>query len=399
VRIESEPVAGGPDAVVPRTVSETAGAVAYIAPWGTRAAGKLLTAALRAGLTVLSSDKSFTLNGREFPRGTLIFKVSDNADGLREKLAAFAAETGAEITASDTTWVEDGVNFGSDYVVRMRAPRIAMAWGAPTDSTSAGQTRFVLERQFGYPVTVVRTSDLDTPELDRFHVLILPAAGTGTYAEALGEDGAERLKDWVEAGGVLITLDSATAYAALPDVGLLDIHEEYLAKEGEEKKDEKKEEKKEEDEGKDAQVEGKLLKSEREFTSEIEPKKASPDSLAGVLVRAESDPEHWLTAGVAERVNVLARGRRIFTPVTLDKGVNAVRFSGPDDLVASGYMWEENRKQLAFKPFVVEQDHGRGMVIGFTADPNVRAYMDGLNVLFLNSVFRAAAHARPVFRN
>jgi hypothetical protein len=57
-------------------------------------------------------------------------------------------------------------------------------------------------------------------------------------------------------------------------------------------------------------------------------------------------------------------------------------------------MWEANRKQMAYKPFVVVQRNGRGNVIGFTEDPNFRGYMDGLNLLFLNSVFRGAAHGR-----
>ncbi len=33
---------------------------------------------------------------------------------------------------------------------------------------------------------------------------------------------------------------------------------------------------------------------------------------------------------------------------------------------------------------------------GFTQDPTVRAYLDGLNVLLMNAIFRGAAHARPV---
>ena len=33
-------------------------------------------------------------------------------------------------------------------------------------------------------------------------------------------------------------------------------------------------------------------------------------------------------------------------------------------------------------------------VIGFAFDPNFRAYLDGMNVLFLNAVFRAPAHSR-----
>ena len=71
-------------------------------------------------------------------------------------------------------------------------------------------------------------------------------------------------------------------------------------------------------------------------------------------------------------------------------------FGQAEDLLASGYIWEQNRKQLAFKPFVVVQPAGRGYVIGFTQDPNVRAYLDGLNVIFMNAILRGSAHARPV---
>ena len=62
--------------------------------------------------------------------------------------------------------------------------------------------------------------------------------------------------------------------------------------------------------------------------------------------------------------------------------------------MASGHLWSENRKQLAYKPLVVTQNVGRGVVVGFTHDPNFRAMQDGMNVLFLNAVFRGPAHAR-----
>ena len=59
------------------------------------------------------------------------------------------------------------------------------------------------------------------------------------------------------------------------------------------------------------------------------------------------------------------------------------------------FLWEENRKQMAYKPLTMVEPQGRGLVIGFVADPNYRAYMDGLNTIFLNAVFRGPARARP----
>jgi hypothetical protein len=228
-------------------------------------------------------------------------------------------------------------------------------------------------------------------DLSRYHVIILPNTGGGGYAEVLGEIGTANLKDWVSKGGVLIGIGSANQYLADPKVDLLAIRRENAvvdnadeANGGESNGDEE-----------ESTVAGRYITEESEYDGLIIPEKDSPDSVAGVLVRADVDPDHWLGAGVSSPLNVLIRGSDIYTPITMDKGANVARFQGADDLLASGYIWEQNRKQLAYKPFVVAQPSGRGYVIAFTQDPNVRAYLDGLNVIFMNAIFRGSAHARP----
>jgi hypothetical protein len=49
-------------------------------------------------------------------------------------------------------------------------------------------------------------------------------------------------------------------------------------------------------------------------------------------------------------------------------------------------------RQLASKAFLMHQRIGRGRVVGFAEDPNFRAYMHGLDGLFLNAVFLGPAH-------
>jgi hypothetical protein len=363
--------------------------LAYLAPWGTVAAGRLLARALRESLVVRSTDKAFRQGERKYPAGTLIFLVKENPAGLDARLRALAAETGAGVVAVDSGWVDEGPNFGSEYVVRLRRPGVAVVWDRPLRSGSAGAVRFVLERQFGYPVTAIRASVLGMADLSRFQVLIVPEGGQALGA-MLGPNGIRRLKDWVSGGGTLIALGGSTTFLTEPAVGLLAIAQENLARAGEEEK------KKPEapPAGADARVPGKLLASEADWEKAIQPERALPDSVAGVLLRARTDPDNWLMAGAAETVLVPVSGREIYTPIKKDKGVNAASFLAADRLLASGYLWEENRKQLAFKPFVVVQSEGRGNVIAFTADPNFRAFSDGLNVLLLNAVFRGPAHAR-----
>jgi hypothetical protein len=78
----------------------------------------------------------------------------------------------------------------------------------------------------------------------------------------------------------------------------------------------------------------------------------------------------------AGKLNVLFDGRG-FTPLKQDKGINAVVFSTPDDLLASGYPGRHvsNRAQT----IVMVQSEGR-CCCRLYADPNFRAFMDGLNV-------------------
>jgi hypothetical protein len=383
-------------------------AVAYLAQWGTAAAGRLLTASLREGLRVFSTDKPFAQQGRKYPAGTLIYKVKENPAVLRQTLEKLAAETGAEIHGTDTGWVEEGINFGSNNVIYMRRPKIALAWDMPTSSSSAGATRFVLERQFGYPVTVIRTRQLASADLSRFQVIILPDSGSGDgYASTFGSEGIRRLKDWVSAGGTLIgSGGGAVSFLSESRAGLLSVSQENAAHAG---KTSKEGQSSKEPEAGGAQepstraaqpsggrLSGKLLATEDDYNKAIQADSELPDAIAGVLMKARLDPDHWISAGVSSTVHVLVEGRTIFTPIKLDKGVNAAVFLSSAENLASGYLWEENRKQLAFKPFVIVQTHGRGVVVGFTADPNFRAYMDGLNVLFLNAIFRGTAHARPV---
>jgi hypothetical protein len=386
--VEAIPVSALPGGAAPFTGARPKPAappkaqVAYFVPWGTQAAGQFLTAALRAGLKVHTLEKAFVQNGRTFDRGTLAIKVADNPANLHDLVVK--AQGYAEIVAADSGWVDSGINLGSRSSFPMKKPAIALAWDRPVSANSAGAVKWMLERQYGYPVTAVRMTSLATADLNKFDVLILPDAA-GDYATALSAGAIRRIKEWVANGGTVIGIEAGVSFLADAKVGLLATAPEQLAVE-----------KKVDPVKPDAsgQVPGKVLSSEAEFLQAIAPAQDRLDTVQGILGVAKTDPDHWMTAGVAPAITALVGGRTVFTPLNLNAGTNAAYFAGPEQLVASGYMWYENQKQFAFKPFVMVQPEGRGHVIGFTQDPNFRGYMDGLNVLFLNAVFRGVAHSR-----
>lgn len=370
------------------SVSTTSAPIAYLVPWGTTAAGRFLTAALRKDIKVLGLDKETVQNGRTFPRGTLVIRTADNPANLASTVESLAKDTGAEVVATSSGWVEGGINFGSRYAKLIPKANVAMLWDEPTFYASAGSTRFVLERQYGYPVTVIRTNALASADLSRYDTLILPAGSPSGYARVLGNGGADNLKRWVQAGGTLVAIGSALDYLRSEPVGLLPLKQEFAVNH------DAKPNSKDTSAAKNGRVEGSVIASEADYLRAIEPASESPESALGILVRGRVDPDHWLSVGCEKGVNVLYSGDTIYAPLTLSEGVNVGFLEAPDKLFQSGYLWDSLRNQLAFKPFLVSVSSGRGSVVGFVADPNFRAMMEGNNLLLLNAVFRGPAHSR-----
>ena len=401
------------DAVLPGKMPEGKleggkASVAYLIPWGTQASARFLAEAFKANLKVVSAGKAFTQNTRKYPNGTLILQVKDNPESVHETVAKLVVTTGADVVAVNTSWVDDGPNFGSNLNFNLKKPNIAILWDAPVSGASAGATAFVLERQYGYPVTRIRIRNMAAADLNKFQVLIVPESMGAGLATELG-GGLRRIKDWVAGGGVIVGLGSATGFLSNPQVALLPIQQELLAKEtpapvgagpvseaggrrtsaaptptapGAAPSTDS------------GPVAGKIFAKEEDYLKAIQSDREMPDDVAGVLCKAKVDIESWIGAGSQEYVSALVNGRAIYSPIKIDKGINAAVYAGPGDLLQSGYMWEENKKQLSYKPLVVVAREGRGLVVAFTSDPNYRAYMDGLNILFLNAVLRGPGVAR-----
>ncbi|MEE8244657.1 MAG: M14 family zinc carboxypeptidase, partial [Pseudomonadales bacterium] len=386
-RVEAYPLASAVAAsgfAAPETAQ-----VAYVVPWGSQSSARFLAHALRLGLNVESSDKPFAIDGREFGVGGLILRVATNDETLHEQIQELIDLTGTEVLAMHRSWVDTGVGFGSQAVRQIHAPRIAMAWGQPAAVLSAGSLRYVLERKLGYPVAPVQMRNLGSAYIDEFDVLILPA---GNYGGALSESIGANLKRWVEGGGTLVGVEGAVTYLGSNDFALLATQPERLADESGDESEPA------DDDEDDVYAPGVVLANAEDLAAAVAPSEPKPPPIPGALVNAEVDQEHWLAAGLPENVRFIVRGDSVFTPLKLDKGVNVVSFADQDNLIAGGYLWEETRKQWARKPVVLVQAVKRGLVIGFAADPSFRGYMDGLDVLIANAVFRGAAHATPVRR-
>lgn len=353
--------------------------VGYLMPWGSGTAAAVAEA-LQKGVKVRNAARGFTLGDRAYPLGTAIVRVAENDATLPATLGAIAARHGAEVVPIDSAFVESGVSLGSNEVAVMPPPRVLLLWDTPTQSTSAGWARYVLERRYGQPVTAVRANTLMRVDLRDFHVVVLPS---GNYGNALGGDLLRRIKDWVNAGGTLVTLGEASRWAARENVGLVETRTELRDGRPEtepaagDKPDAKK------PEGPPAAA--------FDFEKAILPERERPEATPGAMLRVTLDAEHWLSAGTDGEVQAIVEGQRVFRPITLDKGRNVGVYQVKDKLVAGGLAWPESQAQLAQKAFLVHQPTGRGHVIAFAEDPNYRAFTEATQLLFVNAVLLGPA--------
>ncbi|WP_121211684.1 M14 metallopeptidase family protein [Maricaulis maris] len=381
--IAAEPVE--PEMPIERVTTTDSAEWGYVIPWSDAGQARLVAALGQAGIAMRTSGQPFRIGDRRFPSGSVVvprFGAPADLDALVNRLAA---ESGARFEGMSSSWVDEGPNPGSDNFRTLRAPRVAMLWDEGTDPTSAGATRYVLERRYNIPVSVIRTGTVGRARLSNYDVLILPEQGYGGLSGALGNSGASAIRDFVSEGGVVVGLGDATRWLASSDVGLIPAQRERAAdtpRDGAA--------------GTGPVVDGTVLANEGELRVLEAEAGALPDSSPGALVQVTANPNAWMASGYGGGAAALVTGSDIYAPVSLDDATTALRFAARDELIAGGYLWDEYADQLALKPFVLSTSHGSGQVVAITQSPTTRAYLEGLDLLLLNAVLLGPAHSRAL---
>jgi hypothetical protein len=336
--------------------------VAYLFAYDRDASATLALRLLQEEYRLATATKPVRAGGKEWPRGVLIAYVNRNPASLHARIAQLAQELGVEVTAINSAYGDtSNVTLGSDSVVNVKRPRVAVIADDNVDHTSYGALWFLLSRQAGLAFTPVPLNALQPETLSQFNVVILPE-GYG-YSGKLGKSGIANLKEWIGRGNVLIAMgagdwftDKEQGFSTAVPVGQDDKPEE---KEKEPKPGEK-----------------------------AKPKK--PISLAGAIFRAQIDPTHFLGYGYpAGEIVVPLAGDTFLKPSK--QGANVVTFGkGPSRL--SGFIWPDNTEELlANTAYVIDEPIGAGHAILFLHDPNFRALWAGLRRCFLAGILYGPA--------
>ena len=390
--------------------------VAYVIPYERNGAASLIYRLLREDFKLAVATRTLNAGGRDWPRGTVVARVSRNPDALHDRIEQLAQETGVRVTAVNTGFTETGdVAVGSETVVSLRKPKIVVAADEPVSVTGYGALWWTFDRM-GVDFTPMTISAIKGARLDDFNVIILPDGSPGGYFSALGKPGVDALRAWVQRGGTLVLIKGAAVFGALKDVNLTSSRlvgsddEEGSQGSGAAQPQASPSPSPSPAEAQVSEQSARRGQQQRQTPGQREtagdqtekmegappdlPPIASPsarpgrvpEAVPGAIFRATLDRTTPLTYGYEDpTLPVMMDSGYFFRPSK--EGTNAVIF-GADDrqpLRVAGFIWPTTESLLRGTAYVMEEPAGRGHVVLYAEDPNFRAIWRSTTRLFFNS--------------
>nr|WP_293839314.1 M14 family zinc carboxypeptidase [uncultured Arsenicibacter sp.] len=336
---------------------------AYLASWESLQSVKLLATLLNQKVRVRSAEKTFELDGKTYNAGTLLITRAGNerlGDRFDTMVQEAAKSAGVSLTPAGTGFVTKGSDFGSDFVMVLKAPRVGLVIGEGTTSTSSGEVWHYFDQDLGYPVTLINPGDLANIQWNRLDVLVLPT-GSG-YGRILNERTLTAMKDWIRAGGKLIAIErAADALAGKADFDL-----------------KTKPEKDESPKAKDKKSAADSLK-----TYANRERDAIVDESPGSIYRITLDNTHPLAFGLSGGYYALVQDTHNFD--FLKDGWN-VGYLKENNYVA-GFSGKNAKEKLKNTLSMGVQQMGRGQIVYLADNPLFRGFWYNGKLLFGNAVF------------
>lgn len=339
-------------------------AYAFLVDWKQGNAATFAVALLADGLRVSIAQKGFKIGGRKWESGTGVVAAPTDPK-LVERIRQRAEETGITIVATPTGLVDDGIDLGSDHVRPMRLRRVAIVVGDNVSSNSFGAVRYLLEKSYRIPFSIVRADALARAKLSDFGAIVFPD-GSG-YESVISKETVAKIREWMSAGGHVVALGGGAFWATAERSGLTGIRVGKTPPA----------------ESAPADASAKKESTARRYVPVDQRENALRRSgNPGAILRLEFEPGSSVVYGCGDHsFFVLATNEQAFDP---ESGSPAAVYA-PDPRVA-GYVGADATRQLTGQAFAISQRIGRGRAVLFSEDPNFRLVWQGLTKAFLNAI-------------
>lgn len=306
---------------------------------------------------VRTSLKSFAskVNGleRKFPNGSLVISVQQqnlSADKLYEIIQRVSQQTNIDFLAVETGYNTAGIDLGSNNVVALRKPKAVMLIGAGVNGTEAGEVWHLLDQRIGMPITKVELPNFGRVNLNNYTTLVLVS---GAYPA--DKPTADKIKQWLQSGGTLITFKSATEWAI----------KQGLTKE--------------------KLVLIDTVKNPKRVDFEDIADTEGAKQIGGAIFEVDLDNTNPIGFGYPDRKISIYRNGRTF--LQRNKGPYTTIAQYSVNPLIGGYIHKTDIKRVANSAAILFSAEGQGRIIMFSDNPNFRGTWYGTNKLFLNALF------------
>ncbi|NNF52722.1 MAG: zinc carboxypeptidase [Gammaproteobacteria bacterium] len=347
-------------------------AYAWTVDWRDFYAGRTVYKALQAGARARVATRSFSMQGADYPPGTVVIPAGLIAEADKAAVMAVLGEArdhGVRTGSLSGGLAEEGIDLGSPSLENIEPPRVALVVGRGVNAYEAGEVWHLLDQRFDIPVALLDVGALGRVDLGRYTHLVLV---DGNYGN-IGEGAASAMGDWVRAGGVIAGQRRAATW--------LQASAKLLGKSDDTKQ---KTDKAPKDGGEAERPEQRDYSERDEWEAE--------HVIGGAIFGARLDVSHPLGFGFHSRsLPVFHRGTE-WVAASANPFENVAVYA--EEPLLAGYASQKNIEQLANSVSVRQTRLGRGSVILFSDIPAFRAYWFGTSRLWLNALFFGSAVER-----
>lgn len=322
----------------------------YYAP---RAIYRLLREDIRIKV---STDPFFHSNGKKFESGAILIPLTGQEKGAGHidfLIQQIVEKDGLDVYAFHTGLDYQGSSLGSYSFRPLKKPEIAVLVGNGVSAQDAGEIWHLLDTRFEIPATMLPLEVFNTVDINRYNTLIFPQGAYGTITDIA----KEKLKTWIQNGGVVIGMESALQWFQASGLGKFEM--------------------------KNGAESAKTDPPARPYSAIEETRGAQATS--GAIFNATVDLSHPLLFGYYRQTLPIFKGNNLFLEKSKNPFGNPILFTA--EPLMSGYISKRNYEKVRGASVAGVAVMGRGRVIGFTENLTFRAFWFGTNKLLMNAIF------------
>lgn len=316
---------------------------AYLVDFRNSGSQRLLFNLLEKDIKVKTATKPLSIKNQsgdiDLSYGSLLISVNSQkigSDELYEILKQLSAESSVEIIPVSSGFSSKGVDLGSSAFKNIEKPKVLIVTGADISSTEVGEVWYLFDQQLHYSLTRVNSENFRRVPLNEFNRIVFVS---GSY-DFLSDAQIDELKNWIKAGGILITVNSASRWAI----------DRNISSE-------------------------KLVVKEENSTTRTAG--TQPTSIFSTKIDLSSPIAFGLTS---DKLPVIKENS-----LYISSSRNSIAKFNESPLL-NGYINPENLVQLVKSASISANRSGRGSVVQFTDNPLFRGIWHGTSRTFVNAI-------------